>query len=188
MVITLIGYRGTGKTTLAFPLAKRLGWSAIDADAELEHRAGRTIREIFDADGEPEFRRLERELLVELLGRDHLVIASGGGAIMNSETFADVKNAGPVVWLKASVETIERRILGDETTTERRPDLTTSGGRTEIENLLAIRNPVYDQCASITIETDDCDETGQTTVRNIDELLDLIFGQVKPLVNQEVQP
>ena len=81
MVITLIGYRGTGKSTLASPLAQRLGWDWIDADVELERRAGRSIQSIFATDGEPEFRRLERELLAELLLRDRLVIAAGGGAV-----------------------------------------------------------------------------------------------------------
>ena len=101
MNITLVGYRGTGKSTLAIPLAKRLGWTAVDADAELERRAGRTIRQIFDTDGEPEFRRLERETLVDLLGQQNLVIAAGGGAILNPETRSDIQSSGPVIWLKA---------------------------------------------------------------------------------------
>jgi shikimate kinase len=187
MVITLIGYRGTGKSTLAFPLAERLGWTAIDADAELENRAGRSIRAIFNSDGEPEFRRLERDSLVDLLSRKHLIIAAGGGAVMNPATFEDFKNSGPVIWLKASVETIERRLQGDELTTERRPDLTSGGGRAEIENLLAIRNPVYSACASIAIETDFVDESGEIQVKGVDELLDSILVELEPLIDQEVR-
>lgn len=154
MVITLIGYRGTGKSTLAAPLARRLGWDWIDADVELERRAGRSIKDIFAADGEPEFRRLERELLAELLQRDRLVIAAGGGAILNEATRADLQAAGPVIWLRASADTIEHRLATDLTTGQRRPNLTSSGGREEIERLLAIREPLYRQCATITLDSD----------------------------------
>ena len=154
MVITLIGYRGTGKSTLAAPLARRLGWEWIDADVELERRAGRSIKDIFATDGEPEFRRLERELLAELLKRDRLVIAAGGGAILNEATRADMQAAGPVIWLHASADTIERRLATDPTTGQRRPNLTSNGGREEIERLLAIREQLYRQCATITLNSD----------------------------------
>jgi shikimate kinase len=154
MVITLIGYRGTGKSTLAAPLAQRLGWEWLDADVELERRAGRSIQQIFATDGEPEFRRLERELLAELLRRDRLVIAAGGGAIGNEATRADLKTAGPVIWLQSSAETIERRLATDPTTGQRRPNLTSSGGRAEIDRLLALREPWYRECATITLGTD----------------------------------
>src|SRR4051794_28059143 len=113
MLITLIGYRGTGKSTVAPRLASRLSFSWADADVELENQTGRSIREIFATDGEPEFRRLEREVLMQLLKRDRLVLAAGGGAILNEQTRQDFRDAGPVVWLQASVETIARRILRD---------------------------------------------------------------------------
>ena len=188
MVITLIGYRGTGKSTLAIPLAERLGWAAVDADVELERRAGRTIRQIFDTDGESEFRRLERETLVELLSRNRIVIAAGGGAIMNAATREDFQKAGPVIWLKASIDTIERRILGDSTTTARRPNLTSAGGRAEIESLLEMRNPIYAQCATITIETDTVDPAGHALAKNVDELLESIITQLEPLIDKEIRP
>ncbi|HEY2253705.1 MAG TPA: shikimate kinase, partial [Planctomycetaceae bacterium] len=82
MVITLIGYRGSGKTTVAQSLAARLGWSWIDADAVIEDAAGCTIKEIFAAEGESGFRDRERRALAELLTRDKLVLAAGGGAIL----------------------------------------------------------------------------------------------------------
>ena len=154
MVITLIGYRGTGKSTLAAPLAQRLSWEWLDADVELERRAGRSIQQIFATDGEPEFRRLERELLAELLQRDRLVIAAGGGAIGNEATRTDLKAAGPVIWLQASADTIERRLATDPTTGQRRPNLTSSGGRAEIERLLALREPLYRECATIVLDSD----------------------------------
>lgn len=160
MIITLIGYRGTGKTSIAQPLAEDLGWRAVDADVELERRAGRTIREIFDESGEPEFRRLERETLVELLKQTDLVLAAGGGAILNEETRRDFREAGPVVWLTASADTIERRLYGDSTTEGRRPDLTAQGGRSEIEELLAQRESLYRETASLEIATDNPTSSG----------------------------
>lgn len=178
MILTLIGYRATGKSTLAQPLAERLGWAWIDADIELERRAGRTIREIFDADGEPEFRRLERETLADLLTQDRLVIAAGGGAVLNPDTRQDFKDAGPVVWLKASVDTIEQRLYGDVTTAERRPNLTSSGGREEIERLLSQREPIYSDTATLTIQTDE-PLPGQTDIPTIDQLVDYVVTALR---------
>jgi len=154
MLITLIGYRGTGKSTVAPRLAGKLGFDWIDADVELENVTGRTIREIFSTDGEPEFRRIEREVLLQLLKRDRLIIAAGGGAILNVDTRRDFRTAGAVVWLQASIDTIARRILRDGATTPHRPDLTRQGGIEEIRTLLAIREPLYRECATITVTSD----------------------------------
>lgn len=173
MVITLIGYRGTGKSTLAAPLAQRLGWEWLDADVELERRAGRSIQQIFATDGEPEFRRLERLLLAELLRRDRLIIAAGGGAIGNAETRADLKAAGPVIWLQASADTIERRLATDPTTGQRRPNLTSTGGRAEIERLLAVREPLYRECATIMLDTESA---------SAEQLVDATLPQLPPNV------
>ena len=187
MILTLIGYRATGKSTLAKPLAARLGWSWVDADVELEHRAGRTIREIFDTDGEPGFRRLERETLVDLLGQDRLVIAAGGGAILNPATRQDFKDAGPVVWLKASVDTIEQRLYRDETTAERRPNLTSSGGREEIERLLGQREPIYSDTATLTIQTDE-PFPGQSEIPTIDQLVDHVVNELRARLDETSNP
>jgi shikimate kinase len=151
MLITLIGYRGTGKSTVAPRLASRLNFSWADADVELENWTGRSIREIFATDGEPEFRRLEREVLLQLLKRDRLVLAAGGGAILNEETRQDFRKAGPVVWLQASVETIARRILRDGATGGHRPNLTSKGGIDEIRALVGQREPLYQSCATISV-------------------------------------
>ena len=173
MVITLIGYRGSGKSTVAKPLAERLGWDWVDADAELERRAGRTIREIFATDGESEFRRLERNLLVELFGRDRIALAAGGGAVLNRDTRSDMQHAGPVVWLTAPVDVLERRINADSTTAERRPGLTAEGGRAEIEQLIAQREPFYRECASLTIAAH-TDDPGRIADRIVDALGDVL--------------
>ncbi len=156
MAVTLIGYRGTGKSSVAPHLAALWGWDWIDADVELERRAGRTIREIFATDGEPVFRTLERELLKELLQSRRLTIAAGGGAILSAETRKRMRASGPVIWLQANVATIARRIGQDATTAARRPNLTTQGGIAEIQKLLAVREPFYSSTAmfSVTVDTD----------------------------------
>ncbi|REJ97702.1 MAG: shikimate kinase [Planctomycetota bacterium] len=155
MVVTLIGYRGTGKSVVAQELAAMLGWSVVDADDEIERRVGRTIREIFDIDGESEFRRLERDVMRELLTRESTVVAAGGGAILNDETLADAVRAGEIVWLTASVDTILRRLESDAATRSRRPALTDHDQRAEVEQVLTARTPRYQAAATITVATDD---------------------------------
>ncbi len=135
-------------------LARRLKWDWIDADNEVERRAGRSIKEIFATDGEPAFRQLERDVIVDLLQRDGLIMSTGGGAVENPETRRDLHAAGPVVWLSASVQTIAMRILQDASTTSRRPNLTAHGGMTEIREVLARREPLYRGCATIVIDTE----------------------------------
>ena len=174
MVITLIGYRGCGKSTVANALADAIGWKSVDADVELEQRAGRSIREIFVTDGESEFRRLEFELLEELLQRDRLVLAAGGGAILNPETRKRMRKAGPVIWLMASAETLYRRISGDATTQQRRPNLTSDGGYTEVVRLLKQRRPLYRETATIT-----CDAESQSPEQIVGQLLQ----QIEPLIS-----
>jgi len=153
-MISLIGYRGTGKSTVGMRLAKRLKWDWIDADNELERRAGRSIRDIFATDGEPVFRQMERDVIHDLVRHSNLILSTGGGCVLNEETRRDLAKAGPVVWLQASIETITSRILTDSTTKSRRPNLTKTGGIAEIRELLAAREPLYQQTASIAINTD----------------------------------
>ncbi len=165
MIVTLIGYRGSGKSTVAPRLAARLGWDWIDADVELERRAGRSIREIFESGGEGEFRRWERETLVDLLRRDRLVLAAGGGAVLNAETRSDLRAAGPVVWLQAAAETLAQRMESDPISGSRRPKLTAAGGLEEIRNLLAAREPHYRDTATLAISTEN--RTAEDIVEDI---------------------
>jgi shikimate kinase len=152
-LVHLIGYRGTGKSTVARHLARRLGWDWLDADAELERRAGRTIRQIFAADGEPAFRDLETALLRELCGHRQHVLALGGGVVLREENRQLLRAPGHfVVWLRADARTIWRRLQADPESAERRPDLSV-GGLAEIEELLERRQPWYVACADQVLET-----------------------------------
>lgn len=153
--IALIGYRGTGKTTVAERLAARLGWTWVDADAEIEQLAGKSISAIFADDGEPAFRDLEAAVAADLCRRANTAIALGGGAVLREENRRALAAAGAVVWLRAPVEAIERRLTTDPTTPGRRPNLTNTGGRSEIERLLAERTPIYRACATLEVDTED---------------------------------
>jgi shikimate kinase len=153
MVITLIGYRGSGKSSVAAPLAARLGWDWTDADALIEQRAGKTIREMFATDGEPYFRALERQAMADLLARERLIIAAGGGAVLDPQTRARIRAAGPAVWLHAPAAMLAARIAGDASTAERRPQLTSRGSLEEVAEVLARREPLYRECASLAVDT-----------------------------------
>ncbi len=153
--IALIGLRGTGKTTVAQQLALRTGWDWVDADVEVELRAGKSIAAIFDEEGEVAFRDLEAEVVNELCRRSQTVLALGGGAILREENCQRLALCQAVVWLKASPETLAKRLAADSTTSQRRPNLTNHGGRTEIEVLLAQREPIYRTCATFEVDTEE---------------------------------
>jgi shikimate kinase len=152
MNVFLIGYRGSGKTTVARRLAELLGWTFIDADAELESRAGKSIKEIFAAGGEPAFRELESRVITDLAERKEHVVALGGGAILREANRKAIAGRGPVVWLQASPETLFARINADPTTADRRPNLTAEGGVVEIRKLLDERTPQYKKAADLAVD------------------------------------
>jgi shikimate kinase len=152
--ITLIGYRGTGKTTVARLVAEELGWDWFDLDACIEERARRTIREVFASEGEPGFRDRESELIRELAGGDRLVIAAGGGTVLRPANRSVIKASGFTVWLVASPSTIHHRIESDPSTASRRPSLTDHDQFTEICRLLSDREPLYRECADLIVQTD----------------------------------
>ena len=154
MNISLIGYRGTGKSTVAQCVARRLAWNWVDADAYLEAQAGATIRELFEREGESAFRAREVLVIAELCRRDRLVIAAGGGAVLREENRQTLRSAGVTIWLVASPDVIEQRVAADAATASRRPPLTRLGEREEIRRLLADRDPLYRECADTIIDTD----------------------------------
>lgn len=154
MNIVLIGYRGAGKSTVARQLALRLGWPWVDADVEIELKAGKSIAAIFADGGEEAFRELESQVLEALLGREGLIVAAGGGAVLRPANRRLLHQRGRVVWLRAEPATLLERVSADATTAERRPQLTTVGGPSEVENLLARRTPLYRECAELALDTE----------------------------------
>jgi shikimate kinase len=152
--IILIGYRGTGKTTVGRLLGEHLGVSVLDSDVEVERRAGKTIAEIFAQDGEAAFREIEAEAIADLLQRDSFVLATGGGAVLRKETRQRLRMNGYVVWLTAKPETILQRIQEDKNSATMRPNLTTLPPREEILAVLEKRRSLYEETAHHIIETD----------------------------------
>ena len=166
MNIVLIGYRGTGKSTVGKLLAARLGHELVSTDAEIVKRAKRTIPEIVTQEGWEHFRNLESDICREFASRDKLVIDTGGGAILRAQNVEALKKNGTVFWLTASVETIGKRIGGDN----QRPSLT--GAKSfvdEIQDVLQERTPKYQAAADHKIATDD---------RSIDQLVETLLALV----------
>ena len=155
MNIVLIGYRGTGKSTVARQLALALGWDWVDADVEIELRAGKSIAAIFADDGENRFRDLESEVLADLATKTNTIIAAGGGVVLRETNRQQLRQCGHVIWLKALPTTILNRVAACSTSASRRPNLTTLGGETEVVRLLAERTPIYQQCANLEIDTEE---------------------------------
>ena len=166
MNIILIGYRGTGKSTVGRLLAARLGRDLVSTDAEIVKRAKRTIPEIVAQDGWEYFRNLESDICGELASRDQLVIDTGGGAILRAQNVEALMRNGTVFWLTASVETIAKRIGGNN----QRPSLTgTKSFVDEIEDMLRERTPKYQAAADHSIATDD---------RSINQLVETLLTLV----------
>jgi len=171
MILTFIGYRATGKTTLAKLVAQRLGWDWIDADVEIERRAGKSIARMFAEDGEPAFRDLEVAVIADLCQRDRLILAAGGGAPLRPESRQAMRNGGKVVWLTALPETIASRMSSDATTAARRPNLTEKDPLAEIVELLHRREPVYRETADLVIDTE-----GRTPEELVAEVFEYFRG------------
>ena len=166
MNIVLVGYRGTGKSTVGRLLAARLGRELVSTDAEIVKRAQRTIPEIVAQEGWEYFRDLESGICRELAGRDQLVIDTGGGAILRAQNVEALKKNSTVFWLTASVETIAKRIGGDN----QRPSLTgTKSFVDEIQDVLRERTPKYQAAADHSIATDD---------RSINQLVETLLTLV----------
>ncbi len=163
MNVVLIGYRGTGKSTVGKVLAARLGRTVVSTDEEIVKRAGRSIPDIVAERGWDHFRDLETQVCQELAALDGLVIDTGGGAILRPQNVEALKKTGTLFWLTASVDTIGKRIGGDT----QRPSLTgTKSFIEEIQDVLRERMPKYRAAAHHVIETE-----GRSIVQVADEIL-----------------
>jgi shikimate kinase len=148
MSVVLIGARGSGKSTIGRKLADRLWQSFIDVDEQIVRRAGKTIKDIFEQDGEERFRQIETEVLREAATLQEHVIGLGGGTLMREENRRILKESGHrLVYLRCEPEELHRRIKADPNSAATRPNLTQyGGGIEEIQHLLSIREPVYRRC------------------------------------------
>ncbi|MDA8126062.1 MAG: shikimate kinase [Deltaproteobacteria bacterium] len=153
MNIVLMGYRCTGKTSTAKALANLLERPFVDTDALIEERQGRPIPEIVAEKGWPGFRIAETAVILDLAAADGLIIALGGGAVLELANVAALKKNGFFVWLTADPETICARMGKDEATGTTRPSLTGKTSREEIAAVLAVRTPLYQRLAELTIDT-----------------------------------
>ncbi|MDH5648428.1 MAG: shikimate kinase AroK [Gammaproteobacteria bacterium] len=148
--IYLIGPMGVGKSTIGRQLASQFKKEFIDLDHELEKRTGVSISIIFEIEGEPGFRKRESELLDELTQKNNIVLATGGGAILSEANRKILRTRGFVVYLRASIDTLVERTRNDR----KRPLLQNGDKRQTIEDLLAVRGPIYTDEADLIVDTD----------------------------------
>lgn len=147
--IILVGMMGSGKTTVGRLLAKQLGKTFIDSDEEILKRTGVTIQHIFDVEGEAGFRQREAGVVQELLQRNDIVLATGGGAVLDAHTRSMMREYGTVVYLKSGVHDLWQRTRHDRS----RPLLQTADPRAKLHELFEQRNPLYTEAADIVMHT-----------------------------------
>ena len=152
--IALIGFMGTGKTVVGKALAEKLGKKFIELDALIERKAGKTIPEIFQQDGEIAFRELEIQAASEVSQKRNAVIACGGGVVLNKINIDRLKQESVIVYLTASPEVIMERTSSDR---NERPLLETTDKASEVRRLLQFRKPFYERAAEITVDTSKLD-------------------------------
>ena len=160
--IFLVGPMGAGKTSVGKQLAKALKRDFFDSDKEIEERTGVNIPTIFDIEGESGFRHREQQIIDELTQLDEVILATGGGAVLNKNNQKALQSRGIVFYLSASIDQLFQRTHRDRN----RPLLQTDNPRQKITELLEIRDPIYRSIADFVIETD-----GQTVRKVVDDIL-----------------
>jgi shikimate kinase len=155
MNLFLIGYRCSGKTTVGKSIAAAIDWSFVDADNILVRESGKPIKDIVDTEGWDVFRRMERSTLTQICTTDRQVVATGGGVVLDADNVEAMQANGTVVWLNATAETIQKRMLQDKNTGNFRPALSDRGPIEEIEDMLLERKPYYESASDFSIHTDD---------------------------------
>jgi shikimate kinase len=147
--IIFVGLMGAGKTTIGRQLAKQLGKTFYDSDHEIEKRTGVKIPVIFDLEGEDGFRKRESAVIKELVQKQNIVLATGGGAVLSETNRAELKDNGCVIYLRATVNDLWKRMRHDK----QRPLLQNVDIRAKLEEFYRIRNPIYTELADIVVDT-----------------------------------
>ena len=147
--IILIGMMGAGKTTIGKSLANHLDKTFIDSDHEIQKRTGVKIPIIFEIEGEAGFRKRETDMLRELLKIDNIVLATGGGIIINEENRKLIKEKGTIIYLRATVNDLLNRTRHDKN----RPLLQTTDPQAKLTDLYDQRDPIYCEAAHIVVES-----------------------------------
>lgn len=147
--LILVGMMGSGKTTMGKALARHLDKVFVDSDEEIQKRTGVTIPHIFDVEGEAGFRQREAAAICDLVGRENMVLATGGGAVLAEQNRAMLKRNGIVVYLRASVHDLWQRTRHDRN----RPLLQTEDPRAKLNELFQQRDPLYREVADVVIQS-----------------------------------
>jgi shikimate kinase len=176
MNLVLIGYRCSGKTSVGELLAAKLGRDFVDLDRLLEEEAGRPIQELVAAEGWERFREMEGRLVAATCRREGLVIATGGGAVTRAENVENLKRSGFLVWLKGEAKALRSRMAGEERSGRIRPTLSGTDPLTEIEEVLAVRSPLYRGAADLVVDT---------TARSLGEVAEEILRNLPPAFSAE---
>jgi XRE family aerobic/anaerobic benzoate catabolism transcriptional regulator len=168
-IVALLGLRGAGKTTIGRRLARRLRVSFVELDRRIEQAADLSLSELFSLHGEDYYRRLEREVLDAVLEERHpMVLATGGGIVASSETFASLRRAATTIWLRARPEDHWNRVVRQG---DRRPMADHPQAMADLRGLLASRDPLYAAAA----------HTVDTSGRGVDDVLEEIVGLLQRL-------
>ena len=153
MNIVLIGYRGAGKSAVGKRLAERLRREFVDIDDLIEERQGAPISDLVKSQGWEGFRDMEKRVIQEISREDELVIAPGGGAVIDAENVSSLKRNGLIIWLKANAQVLRQRLEQDPRTPSSRPTLTGKGVLEEFEEVMGKRNPYYAKAADVEFDT-----------------------------------
>ena len=148
--VFLVGPMGAGKSTIGRQLAALLKKDFLDVDHEIERRTGAAIPLIFEIEGEPGFRRREALAVDELTRKTNVVLATGGGAVLDADNRKALRERGSVVYLRAEIDILVERTRRDRN----RPLLQTPDPRAKLEEIMRVREPLYRATAHVIIETD----------------------------------
>ncbi len=162
-----------GKSSIGVILAEKLGYEFLDTDTLITDERCCSVADIVECEGWQAFRKYEKQVLVQLVGRKDCVVATGGGAILHREVWDELKKQGLVVWLTADLKVLSDRIAGDQQSETLRPSLTGKGVYQELEDVLKERNPLYRETADCVVDS------GAMTVYDAVQDIEQIYSATK---------